>query len=171
VIGKHLTGMAMDEIILDQARQLHGTIRELQQRLMIRSLRVNPAGSGSPRELTLAQITSLTVIHTRGSVNLKELAEATHVSPPSASAMLDRLSDLGLASREASAHDRREVRISLTPEGAGAVELFEGALLHTLVDLLQRLGSETASQWCGVYAQIQSILDDQQPAARLAAVK
>ncbi len=138
---------------------------------MIRSLRLDSAAPGSPRELTLSQITTLTVIHAHGSVNLKELAEGTHVSPPSASAMLDRLTDLGLAVREISETDRREVRISLTPAGVGAVEHFEGALLHTLVDLLHRLGPETARQWCGVYEQIQSILDDEQIVAPLAAAK
>ncbi len=121
--------------------------------------------------MTLAQITTLTVIHARGPINLKELAEATHVSPPSASAMIDRVSDLGLATRETSPSDRREVRISLTRAGAGAVEHFESALLHTLVDLLRRLGPETSQQWCDVYEQIQSILDEEQLVAAAAAVK
>ena len=98
----------MDDEILNQARQLHRTIRTLQQRLMLRSLRITAVGKTAPRELTLAQMTTLTEIHQRGTVNLKELAEATQVSSPSASAMVDRLTDLGLAERRISTTDRRE---------------------------------------------------------------
>lgn len=157
--------MVTDNEIVMQARQLRGTIRALQQRLMIRSLRFNTAGRTPARELTLAQMTTLMVIHERNSVNLKELAEATHVSPPSASAMVDRLVDLGLAARHVCDTDRREVRITLTTGGAGAVEHCQSELLQTLTHLLQRLGPETARQWCEVYDRIQEILDREAPAA------
>ena len=96
--------------------------------------------------LTHAQITTLTVLHERGAMNLKELAESTHVSPPSASAMVDRLSDLRLVQREIAETDRREVRITLTEAGMRAVERFEGALLESLVDLLQKMGPDASRQ-------------------------
>lgn len=150
---------AMDADVFDQARRLHGTIRDLQQRLTVRSLRPDTGLGNAPRELTLAQITTLTVLHERGTMNLKDLAEATHVSPPSASAMIDRLSDFHLVQRETSAADRREVRISLTPAGTEAVEHFERALLNSLVDLLQKIGPDSAQQWCEVYEQVQGVLD------------
>jgi DNA-binding MarR family transcriptional regulator len=154
----------MDDEILSQARQLHHTIRALQQRLAIRNLRIDSGGKLPTRELTLAQLTTLRVIHERGQVNLKELAEATRVSSPSASAMVDRLTDLGLAMRQSSATDRREVRIGLTPEGTNAVEHCERELLHSLIEILQQLGSETSSRWCAVYEQIQGILDEENAA-------
>lgn len=159
----------MDEI-LSQARQLHGTIRALQQRLMIRSLRLG-GDFAPPRELTLAQVTTLRVIHERGSVNLKDLAEATKVSSPSASAMVDRLADQGLAVRQSSTSDRREVRIELTPSGQTAVEQCERELLNSLIEFLHKLGPETSSRWCAVYEQIQEILNEEQAPAEAVLVK
>lgn len=161
----------MDDEILSQARQLHRTIRALQQRLMIRNLRLDTGGPTAPRELTLAQVTTLRVIHERGSINLKDLAEATKVSSPSASAMVDRLTDLGLAVRQSSASDRREVRIELTPDGATAVEQGERELLHSLIEFLQKLGPETSSRWCDVYEQIQQILNEEHASTEAVLVK
>ncbi len=161
----------MDDEILSQARQLHRTIRALQQRLMIRNLRLATGGLTPPRELTLAQVTTLRVIHERGSINLKDLAEATKVSSPSASAMVDRLTDLGLAVRQSSASDRREVRIELTPDGATAVEQGERELLHSLIEFLQKLGPETSGRWCDVYEQIQQILDEEHASTEAVLVK
>lgn len=157
----------MDNEILSQARQLHGTIRALQQRLMIRNLRLEGRLT-PPRELTLAQVTTLRVIHERTSVNLKDLAEATRVSSPSASAMVDRLSDQGLAVRQSSTADRREVRIELTPDGRAAVEQCERELLNSLIEFLHKLGPETSSQWCEVYEKIQEILNEEQATAEAA---
>lgn len=160
----------MEDEILSQARQLHRTIRALQQRLMIRNLRLD-GSFAPPRELTLAQVTTLRVIHERGSVNLKDLAEATRVSSPSASAMVDRLADQGLAVRQSSTSDRREVRIELTPSGRTAVELCERELLNSLIEFLHKLGPETSSRWCAVYEQIQEILNEEQAPAEAMLVK
>lgn len=160
----------MDDEILSQARHLHRTIRALQQRLMIRNLRLESNGP-TPRELTLAQVTTMRVIHERGSINLKDLAEATKVSSPSASAMVDRLTDLGLAVRQSSASDRREVRIELTPDGATAVEQGERELLQSLIEFLHKLGPDTSSRWCEVYEQIQQILDEEHASAEAVLVK
>lgn len=160
----------MDDEILSQARQLHRTIRALQQRLMIRSLRLE-GDFAPPRELTLAQVTTLRVIHEHGSVNLKDLAEATRVSSPSASAMVDRLADQGLAVRQSSTSDRREVRIELTPSGRMAVEQCERELLNSLIEFLHKLGPETSSRWCAVYEQIQEILNEEQAPAEAVLVK
>lgn len=161
----------MNDEIMGQARQLHQTIRALQQRLAIRHLRLDTGGPAAPRELTLAQVTTLRVIHERGSINLKDLAEATKVSSPSASAMVDRLTDLGLAIRQSSTSDRREVRIELTPDGDTAVEQCEHELLHSLIEFLEKLGPDTASRWCEVYEQIQQILDEERAAAEAVFVK
>ncbi len=160
----------MEDQTLNQARQLHRTIRALQQRLLIRSLRPE-TGRTPSRELTLAQVSTLRVIHERGSVNLKDLAEATKVSSPSASAMVDRLTDLGLAVRQSSTSDRREVRIELTPDGKAGVELYERELLHSLIEFLQKLGPETSSRWCEIYEQIQEILDEENAPAIAAVAK
>ncbi len=114
---------------------------------------------GRQREFSVAQLTTLTVIRNRPSLSLKELAAATFVSSPSASAMVDKLVDLGLVERRSSETDRREIRISLTLEGEEAAGAFEGESLRTLVELLDRVGPETARKWGEVYMRIQECLD------------
>ncbi len=141
---------------MDQARDLHRTLRELQQRVLLRQAR--PAARAAS-EFSVAQLTTMIVIRDRRELSLKDLAERTSVSAPSASAMVDKLVDLGLAERRPNAADRREIRISLTPAGEKAASAYEGESLQTLVDLLDRIGPEAAQQWREVYARIQDCLD------------
>lgn len=151
--------------IMDQARDLHRTLRELQQRVF---LRPSAPSTRANTKFSIAQLTTMTAIRDRGELSLKELAERTNVSPPSASAMVDKLVDLGLAERRPNATDRREIRISLTPAGHIAASAYEGESLRTLVDLLDRIGPETAQKWREVYARIQDCFDREKPSELVA---
>lgn len=160
----------MSETVLDQARVLHRTIRRLQTRVLARSARAEPDDGSRARELTLPQVTTLLAVRDVGALGIKALSEATHVSAPSASAMVDRLVEAGLLWRENSRTDRREVRVSLTPEGAGAVGLLEEYLLKSLTEMLEKVGPGLAADWCKVYARINEILDDEDGGSSLGQV-
>lgn len=147
---------------MDQARALHRTIRRLQTRVLAKSVRAESDDGSRTRELTLPQVTTLLVVRELSEVSIKALAEATHVSAPSASAMVDRLVEAGLLWRENSRTDRREVRVSLTPEGAGAVGILEEYLLKSLTGMLEKVGPGMAEDWCKIYARIDEILDDEE---------
>jgi len=56
-----------------------------------------------------------------GPLGLRELARAAGVSAPTATRMVDGLSERGLVTREPDAGDRRAVRIALTASGRAAV--------------------------------------------------
>jgi len=92
----------MSEENVARARELFATIRVLQRRLF--HWYAERAGSTSRPplcvDLSLPQFNTLNVILEHGTVTIKELAEALHVSAPSASAMVDRLVEMGLAVRE-----------------------------------------------------------------------
>lgn len=151
----------MSDERLEQARGLFKTIQELKASVLLRNAPTNAGLECVAKDLTLPQMSTLVIVRDAGELSLKELAEAAHVSPPSASAMVDRLVDLGVVSRKPSQTDRREVRVALTDAGEQAVSTMESQLLGAIVDLLEKLGPEYARQWCDVYARIQEILDQE----------
>jgi DNA-binding MarR family transcriptional regulator len=93
--------------------------------------------------VTPAQSEALRIIADHGPLALKELGDMlvcdTGTSP---SRIVDRLVAAGLVQRTTSEHDRRQVRLTLTPEGrdrAGRVTEIE----NQLYDLLDRAGEGT----------------------------
>jgi len=151
----------MNEQTRDQAKQLLGTIMQLQRRVILRTARKNLDRVPPARDLSMPQMTTLLVIRERGELSLKEIAAATHVSPPSASTMVDRLVELGMATRRNSDVDRREVRVAVSAEGERTVEALEGEILESLTEIMGNIGPEYARQWCDVYGRIQQYLDDE----------
>ncbi len=71
--------------------------------------------------LTLPQFRMLVVLDSRGAMSLSRLAEYLAVNPSTAMRMVDRLTAAGMLARESSPHDRREVRLVLTRDGARTV--------------------------------------------------
>jgi len=159
----------MSEELLDQAGVILSTIHDLQASVVLKNAPVNASLGCSAKELTLPQMSTMAVIREHGAMSLKEIAEATRVSAPSASAMVDRLVDIGVVTREPSTTDRREVRIALSSEGNAAVEAMQGQLLGAIVSLLEKLGPEKSRQWCEVYGNIQHILDEEKRERRSSA--
>jgi len=143
-----------------QAREIYKTVQLLKAKLARRyaALREDVVHSAF-HELTMPQCNVLTVVRERGAVTIKELAEALQVSPPSASAMVDRLVDLGMVIREQSQVDRREVLVRTSPHGEKAIAGFEEEMLSTLGEILHQVGPETAQLWCEVYQRIRLVLE------------
>lgn len=150
----------MNHETLDQARDIFRTVRSLQERLARQFDRIHKENVGGTvcTDLTFPQCNTMMVIHEREVVTIKELSNALQVSPPSASAMVDRLVEMGMLLREQSKSDRREVQVRLSDNGAQSIQFMEEQFLSTISDLLHKLGPEMASQWCGVYARIREHL-------------
>lgn len=151
----------MPEQAREQARQLLGTIMQLQRRVLVRTARKNLERVSPAKDLSMPQMTTLLVVRERGEMSLKDIAAATHVSPPSASTMVDRLVELGMVTRKNSVVDRREVRVAISGEGEKTVEVLEGELLNSLTEIMNKIGPEYAQRWCDVYGRIQQFLDDE----------
>jgi DNA-binding MarR family transcriptional regulator len=74
-----------------------------------------------PGGLSLAQYRVLAPLVQEPSLRVGELAAAAGIRGPTATRILDGLARSALVRRQHSKRDRREVRISLTPEGRAAV--------------------------------------------------
>lgn len=144
-----------------QAREIYRTVRMLKDRVCQKfQARTRESTLGHPcGELTFVQSNVLMAIDEHGELSLKELADALHVSRPSASAMVDRLVEMGMVQREQSQLDRRVVRIRLSPGGHVVFQALEQQILEYITALLVQLGPSFAGQWCDVYARIREIID------------
>jgi DNA-binding MarR family transcriptional regulator len=148
------------EHTLEQARSLFKTIRRLQMRIITKQVAIgdNPDAV----ELTPSQMGTLMAIKDGGQLSLKAIAEATHVSAPSASTMVEKLQEMGLLTRNLAENDRRTVEIAITEKGSSALDFTENCLLQGLVEIVEGIGPEWTSNWCDVYEQINAYMDGQE---------
>ena len=68
-------------------------------------------------DLTMAQLRTLFTLAHEGSASIGQVAEAQRVSLPTASHLVERLVQAGLATREEDPADRRRMVVRLTPAG------------------------------------------------------
>jgi DNA-binding MarR family transcriptional regulator len=82
-------------------------------------------------DLTLAQFRVLSLI-AAGDERSSLLADRLAVAKPTITAVVDGLVERGFVARGAVAGDRRSIRVSLTPAGAGAVRAAEAEMTAAL---------------------------------------
>ena len=146
---------------LEQARYIQDTgrlIHERIYRIKARQMASGPNPKGL-EDLSVQQLQTLTAVWHRKAVSITELAAVMGVSPPSASAMVDRLMEKKLLTREPHPDDRRKVVVRVTPLFEASAEKVEAGIMHTFVDLVKKIGPDAASQWCGILAMIKNHLD------------
>ncbi len=149
------------EEILRRARFIFNNGRLVHERLL-KSQMEYLAGNRQAAafsDLSPAQHRCLLAVRRRGEITITELAEYLGVSPPSASAMVDRLVEKGVLVRRQSTKDRRKVIVALTDEAARVVDGVEKHLLGAFVELVEMVGPETSAKWCEVLERIGSFLD------------
>jgi len=109
-------------------------------------------------ELSIPQYHTIMVVRTQGQITMTELSDRLGVSPPSASAMVDRLVGKGILIREHSLEDRRKVVVRISPEAQKDIEGVEDTILRSFVELVEKIGPETARKWCEVLERVKSVL-------------
>ncbi len=91
-------------------------------------------------DLTMTQIRALLTLRVAGSQTVGGLADALSVSEPTASQLVERLVQRGMAERHEDAADRRRVLVSLTPAADEAFAAAKSSGDRTVEEWLQRLG-------------------------------
>ena len=104
-------------------------------------------GGDSVPALTPSQMTMLMTIRENGSMTIKHLTQALQVKAPSVSAMVERLVEMGILTREENPMDRREVLVRISPGASVAMEQIERRMLCALVDILDQIGPEYSRMW------------------------
>jgi len=106
----------------------------------------------------MTQLYAVKATRAHGHVTITQLSEILNVSPPSASAMVDRLVEKGMLIRERSSEDRRKVLVRVSPDAVKDIEKVEEKILNIFVELVEKIGPESAAKWCEVLGQIKEIL-------------
>jgi len=156
-----------DPNILTSARYIFTTGRRIHDRVQQITTAACMEEGGESRfgELSSAQMNMILMIRVRRTVSVTQLASLLNVSPPSASAMVDRLVDRGLLTRTPSSEDRRKVVIQVSPEAIEEISRVEEKVLSAFVELVAAVGPETTRKWCEVLQQITTVLEKNQLSA------
>ncbi|HLX87365.1 MAG TPA: MarR family transcriptional regulator [Acidimicrobiales bacterium] len=102
--------------------------------------------AGSEQEVTLPQYRTLVVLTYGGPSRLADLATTLGVSPSTATRMCDRLVRKGLISRSRDDLDRREVNLTVTEAGRGAVEAVIERRRGEVQEMLRSIPAESRVQ-------------------------
>ncbi|MCB2148569.1 MAG: MarR family transcriptional regulator [Deltaproteobacteria bacterium] len=147
--------------VLTRARYIFTTGRMIHDRVMRISTGacMHIAKDDRFGDLSAPQMNMLIMIRIREAVSVTELAALLGVSPPSVSAMVDRLVERGLLTRVPSDQDRRKVVIRVSPEALEDIARVEEILLGYFVELVEAVGPETTRKWCEVLEQIKQVLE------------
>ena len=143
------------QFILQTGKRVHENLILSQARRLSQSI---------GKEISLNQLQMVRLIHQLDTASITQLAEQLSVSPPSASAMVERLVDRGILTREHCKKDRRQVIVQLSPRAAKAIGKLEQALEKNLENLAMRIGPDTMRKWYQVMQAINSVLEqDERP--------
>jgi DNA-binding MarR family transcriptional regulator len=146
----------------EQARFIAKAGRKLKDHIFsIQSGLHNGRASCQGGELSMAQVQVLMTLQSCGKCTISNLAERLKVSPPSCSCMVDRLEDKGFLLRERSTEDRRKVVVRLSEQAASQAEQMEATVLGAFLDLVEKVGPETAQKWCEVLERVEQVLAKQ----------
>jgi DNA-binding MarR family transcriptional regulator len=145
-----------DAIVLDQARHIFTIGKMIQDRVfrVYTQLLAQEGKLTSGDELSFTQIQTIKAIEEKGRVSITELARLLAVSPPSASAMVDRLVEKGVLTRRRDPADRRRVVVEARPEAVAMIQKVEDKILATFVELVEKIGPESARKWCEVLDRV-----------------
>jgi DNA-binding MarR family transcriptional regulator len=93
-------------------------------------------------DVPLAQLKSLFLIHIRGSINVRHLADDLGVTPGNVTSIVDRLVGQGLVKRREIPEDRRMVLLELTDKGRETItDIHETGIGH-MKRILERMSPE-----------------------------
>jgi DNA-binding MarR family transcriptional regulator len=117
-------------------------------------------------ELSLPQKNLMLAVRRLGTVSMSDLASQLGVSPPSASAMVDRLVEKKILTREHSTEDRRKVVVRISDNAMSMMDGIEKNMLGVFIDLVEKIGPKTTAKWCQVLKRVESVLASNQPKSR-----
>ena len=111
-------------------------------------------------DLTAAQLHTMIMVNMRGKLSMNELSDMLGVSPPSTSVMVDKLVEKGILKRSQGDEDRRKVFVEISPRSVSIMTEVENAILQSFVELVEKIGPETAQKWDEVLEVVRPILEE-----------
>lgn len=131
-------------------------IEELTRRLVEFYERFSSWEQGVVKEtgITLPQMHALEGIGSSGQLRMKELAEKMGTTTGSLTVLVDRLVRSGLVLREPDEHDRRSIKVRLTPEGEKYYVEHHNLHTHLSHELVSSLEPDEVKAFLDILAKI-----------------
>jgi DNA-binding MarR family transcriptional regulator len=107
-----------------------------------------------------AQLHVMGVLHEVGPITVSHLAARLGISPPSTSAMVDRMVDGGLVERVRGEEDRRVVSVWLTPAGEAALAAAIGGRRGKLERVLRQLDPTELADTLRVLSRLERAIEE-----------
>ena len=108
-------------------------------RRIIRAVDIHSHKLSTQHKITGPQLACLMVVEEEGPLTSSKLAKKVYLSPSTLVGIIDRLEEKRLVERNRSSVDRRQVHISITPQGkqliVDAPSLLQDTLANALVEL------------------------------------
>ena len=108
--------------------------------------------------LTLPQFRCLQAVAARGVTLTTHLARQLQVTVPTMTSRLDGLVERGLVQRQPDPQSRRQVRVSLTPDGELLLRRYQAIIDARLQALLAPLSGEARARLLAALADLASVL-------------
>ncbi|GBC60560.1 MarR family transcriptional regulator [Desulfonema ishimotonii] len=110
-------------------------------------------------QLSYPQWRMIKTIREHGRVTITALSDILEVSPPSASAMVERLVEKGIFLRERDQADRRKVVVCIAPDAAEDIDEFCEVILNSYEEMISDIGPEMARTWCDILIRVETLLE------------
>ena len=146
--------LASARTIFTTGRMVHAMVMRTYTATCMEEGKISPFG-----ELSAQQMNMILMVRIREAVSVSELAKLLGVSPPSVSAMVDRLVERGLLTRIPCEKDRRKVEIRVAPEAIERIARVEEIILGSFVELIEAVGPEITQKWCDVLQHIKQVIE------------
>lgn len=141
------------QCLLNVGKTIHDHVMKLQTEYLAQHGRY-----AAHTDFSLAQYHAVSIVHDFGPLTMTELAGILGVSAPSASAMVDRLVEKGVLSREHSTEDRRKVIVCISEKAVENVESVYDGISHAFVDIVEKIGLDRAQDWCDILQGVKAAL-------------
>ncbi|THB74901.1 MAG: MarR family transcriptional regulator [Desulfobulbaceae bacterium] len=149
-----------DELITKQARLLFRFGRHMRNQMLKVHMEAQAGMEGMlAGDLSPAQVHMLLKVQEQGESTISDLAGLLEVSPPSVSAMADRLVEKNVLVRTRSDRDRRVVVVRLSEQAETQMSLMQEAILSGFARIIKKVGPELAEKWCEVMAQVEKAIE------------
>lgn len=139
---------SLQEVSLAVARLMPNIIRGVQLDFFVR------------RRVTQTQMLLMLAIHAYSRCSMGMLARSLHVSLPTVSGIVDRLSVSGYIRRLPHPTDRRQVLVELTAKGQTFIKDFQSVIRHRWEKVLRPLSAAERHAFYGIVTKLRTHLEE-----------
>jgi len=139
--------LSLQEVSLAVARLMPNIIRGVQLEFFVK------------RRVTQTQLLLMLAIHAYARCSMGTLSRSLHVSMPTVSGIVDRLSRGGYVRRLPHPTDRRQILVEVTAKGQTFIKDFQSVIRHRWEEVLRPLSATERHAFYGIVTKLRTHLE------------